>query len=287
MRAFFIKIAAGSEAVERGIQMTTPSSVGMTSDEAFFARLARLNHPKGGVILLGLAAIMYGIACFLQRDFAIYWQPAPQDMPFRLPLAYLSAGLLVVGGAGLLITRTVRAAAMLLLLLFLLYDAGYLWVLIHEGLEKSLLGLAEQSSVVIGSWAILLRTRAGGSAATAAARIGFGICSIIFALAHFIGFKITASMVPTWMPGGQLFWAIATGVGHLAVGLALIGNRLAIPATRLGALMYSAFALLTWMVPAFMHPTEWLRWAGVAISLCMAGALLLVGDLLAARREDE
>jgi len=267
--------------------MTYPLGVGAISDEPLLSRLWRLGQNKGSITLLGLAAVMYGTACFLQRDFAIYWQPVPQNLPFRLPLAYLSAGLLVLAGAGLLITRTLRAAAMLLLLLFVLYDACYLWILINEGLKKSLLGLAEQSSVVIGSWAILLRMRAGGSAATAVARIGFGICSIIFALAHFIAFKITASMVPAWMPGGQLFWAIATGVGHLAVGLALIGNRLAIPATRLGALMYFAFALLVWLVPAFMHPTEWLRWAGVGISLCMAGALLLVGDLLAAREEDQ
>ena len=267
--------------------MTNPSSVGAVSNEAFFSRIGRLDQSRVGIILLGVAAIMYGIACFLQRDFAIYWQPVPQNMPFRLPLAYVSAGLLVLGGAGLMIPRTVRAAAMLLLVLFALYDACYLLILVEEGVKKSLLGLAEQTSVVIGAWAILLRTRAGGSAAVAVARIGFGICAIVFALAHFMAYKITASMVPAWMPGGQGFWAIATGVGHLAVGLALIGNRIAVPATRLGALMYTAFALLTWLVPAFMHPTEWLRWAGVAISLCMAAALLLVGDLLVTSKEEK
>lgn len=266
--------------------MTDGSRSAAIANDGIYARFERLDQVKVGVTVLGLAAIMYGIACFLHRDFASYWQPVPQDMPFRMPLAYLSAGLLVLGGVGLLVPRTVRAGAMLLLVLFLLYDAGYFWILIHEGLKNSLLGLAEQSAVAIGCWAILLRMRADRSAATTVARIGFGICSIIFGLAHFMAYEITASMVPAWIPGGQLFWAIATGVGHLAVGVALIGNRLAIPATRLGALMYAIFALLVWMVPALMHPTEWLRWAGVAISLCMAGALLLVGDLLA-EREDQ
>jgi len=244
----------------------------------------RLGQPGGGVTFLGVAAILYGIACFLQRDFAAPWQPVPESLPFRQPLAYASAGLLVTGGAGLLIARTIRPAAMLLLLLFALYDSCYLLKLVGPPFNPApLLGLAEQSSVVIGSWAILLRMRASGSAGVVTARVGFGICSILFALAHFLALKLTAQMVPEWIPGGQVFWALATGVAHLAVGLSLITNRLAVPATRLGALMYVCFALLAWLPGAVTHPTEWLRWAGAAISLCMAAALWLVGGLLSAR----
>lgn len=250
--------------------------------------LRRLGQTGGGVTFLAVAAILYGLACFLHGGFATPWQPVPASLPFRQPLATLSAGLLVLGGAGLLIARTIRPAAMLLLVLFALYDVCYVLILVGPpaNLKASLLGLAEQSSVVMGSWAILLRMRAGGSGGMTTARIAFGICSLIFALAHFLALKITASMVPAWMPGGQVFWAIATGVGHLAVGLALIGNRVAVPATRLGALMYTCFALFTWLPGAVTHPTEWLRWAGAAISLCMAAALWLVGDLLAARNAE-
>jgi hypothetical protein len=39
------------------------------------------------------------------------------------------------------------------------------------------------------------------------------------------------------------------------------------------------------LLGAFAHPTEWLRWAGAAISLCMAASLWLVGDLLASRKK--
>lgn len=238
--------------------------------------LRRLNQPGGGAAFLGGAAILYGIVCFLLGDFAIYWQPVPQSMPSRHLLAYLSAGLLI--------PCTVRAAAMILLVLFALYDVCYLLKLVGPPANPvALLGLAEQSSVVVGSWAILLRMRAGGSAGVTTARVVFGICSILFALAHFSGLHATAKMVPAWMPGGQVVWAIATGGGHLAVGLSLIANRIAVLATRLGALMYTSFALFSWLPGAVTHPTEWLRWAGVAISLCMAAALWLVGDLLAAR----
>ncbi len=250
--------------------------------------LRRMDRTWLRVPFLGVAAIAYGIACLLQGDFAIYWQPVPGNLPLRQPLAYLSAGLLVLGGIGLLVERAVRPAATLLSVLFALYGLCYLLRLFGPPYDVSaVMGVAEQLAVVLGCWAILLQGRAGEAAgATTTARIVCGVCSIVFALAHFIGREPTAQMVPEWMPGGQMFWAIATGVGHLAVGLGLIANRLAVPATRFGVLMYLCFVLLAWLPEAVVHPTEWLRWAGAGISLCMAGALWLVGDLLAARRRE-
>jgi uncharacterized membrane protein len=247
--------------------------------------LRRLNGAALGPTLLGVAAIMYGISCFLQRDFAIYWQPVPESLPFRQAFAFLSAGLLVLGGLGLLGGRTVRPAAILLMVLFALYDLCYAIALVQPPITAApLMGLAEQTSVVVGAWAILLRMSPGGSRGPITARITFGVCSLIFGLAHFVERVGMANAVPEWMPGGQMFWVLATGVGHVAVGLGLIANRLAVPATRLGALMYVCFVLFGWLPEAFTHPTIWLRWAGAAISLCMAGGLWAVGDLLVAQK---
>lgn len=244
--------------------------------------LRRLDEAALGTAFLGVAAILYGIACFLQGDFHDFWQPVPENLPLRQPLAYLVAGLLVVSGAGLLVPRTVRPAAMLVLLIFALYDACYLRLLVGPPLDaKALMGLAEQLSVVVGAWAILLLARGDRPVGATVARITFGACSLVFGLAHFIAPVQTGNMVPEWLPGGQIFWALATGAGHAAVGIGLIANRLAVPATRLGALMYMCFVLLAWLPGAFTHPTQWLRWEGAAISLCMAAALWLVGDLLA------
>lgn len=250
--------------------------------------LRRLDEAALGTVFLGVVAILYGIACFLQGEFHDFWQPVPENLPLRQPLAYLAAGLLVVSGSGLLMARTVRPAAMLLLLIFALYDACYLRLLIGPPLNaNALMGLAEQTSVVVGAGVILLQMRGSGPAGATVARITFGVCSLIFGLAHFVAPVQTGNMVPEWLPGGQVFWAIATGVGHAAVGLGLIANRFAVPATRLGASMYMCFVLLAWLPGAFTHPTEWLRWEGSAISLCMAAALWLVGDLLASQRRTD
>jgi len=242
----------------------------------------RLDEAALGTAFLGVAAILYGIACILQGEFHDFWQPVPGNLPLRRPLAYLAAGLLVMGGSGLLAPRNVRPAAMLLLLIFALYDACYLRLLIGPPLNaNALLGLAEQLAVVVGAWAILLLARGDRPVGATVARITFGACSLVFGLAHFMAPVQTGNMVPEWLPGGQMFWAIATGAGHAAVGLGLIANRFAVPATRFGALMYMCFVLLAWLPGAFTHPTQWLRWEGAAISLCMGAALWLVGDLLA------
>ena len=247
--------------------------------------LRRLDEAALGTTFLGMAAILYGIACFLQGNFHDFWQPVPENLPWRQPLAYLVAIALVAGGSGLLVARTIRPAAIAVLAIFGFYDACYLLQLIGPPLNlRALLGLAEQTSVVVGASVILLLQRRDGPVGTTAARVTFGICSLLFGLSHFVGAVQTAQMVPEWMPGGQMFWAIATGVGHAAVGLGLIANRLAVPATRLGALMYLCFALFVWLPGAFAHPTQWVRWEGTGISLCMAAALWLVGDLLASAR---
>ena len=245
--------------------------------------LQRPGQAPFGIAFLGVAAVMYGIACFLQDDFVIMGRPVPDSLPLRQALAHVLAGLFALGGAGLLMRRMVRPAAWLLVALFGTYALFYLLVLIGPPPEpNAIMGLAEQSSVAVGAWAILLGSRDGGKTGVAAARIGFGACSLVFALAHFVARVPTAGAVPAWMPGGQMFWALATGFGHLAVGLALIANRLTVPAARMGASMYVCFVLLVWLPGAFAHPTEWYRWAGAAFSLCMAGALWLVGDLLLA-----
>ena len=243
--------------------------------------LRRLDETIVGIPLLGMAALAYGIACFLQRDFAIFWQPVPQGLPMRHLFAFLSSGLLVVGGIGLLAERTVRPAAMLLMTLFGLYGLCYVIILFGPPINLSgLMGFAEQLAVVLGALAILVRLAPRRSSEIVILRVLVGVCSLVFGLAHFVGRVPTSNMVPEWMPGGQMFWALATGVGHFAIGFALISNRLAVSATRWGSLMYICFVLLAWLPGAFGHPTEWLRWAGAAFSLCMTGALWATGDLL-------
>jgi uncharacterized membrane protein len=236
-----------------------------------------------GRALLALATIAYGIACFLQRDFAIFWQPFPESMPLRQPLAFVSAGLLVLSGAALLFDRTVRPAALTLAVLFFVYTGSWL-AHFAERPGTMWLGFCENLAIAAGAAAVWARVPAHTQGryrhGPAAVRFVYGCCSLIFGLAHFVAIDKTAGGIPAWLPGTAHFWAAFTGVCHLAVGAALIVNRLALPATRLAALMYLIFAAIMWLPGAVTHPDQWLRWAGASITVILAGAVWSVGDYL-------
>src|SRR6187399_234717 len=73
-----------------------------------------------GAWILGIGSFLFGLACLLQRDFAIYWQPVPIGVPFRQELAYASAVLHMVSGLALLHRRTARLAAQVIIVLYLI-----------------------------------------------------------------------------------------------------------------------------------------------------------------------
>src|SRR6185436_19039593 len=231
-----------------------------------------------GAWILGIGSFVFGFACLLQQDFAIYWQPVPAGIPFREVLAFASAVLHMVSGLALLDRRTARLAAQVIVALYLIFAAVYFTSQLWR------LGIAEHLAVAVGAatiWTRISRARSNHPYWwSTLARVSYGICSLIFAASHFFGLKGTMQMIPTWMPGDPTFWAMFTGVAHAAVGIALIANRAAILATRLGGLMYLCFAAIVWIPGAIVHPAEWLRWAGVGITLAMMGGVWLLGDYL-------
>jgi uncharacterized membrane protein len=247
-----------------------------------------IDAPWLGAMMLGFSTFCFGVACFLQRDFTIYWQPVPENFPLRQPLAFLSAALLVLSGIALFYARTRRIAAVTQIFLFLAYALSWLSVI---GTRQPLLGIAEHLAIVTGAatiWARLAPEQARSwYFGHGVARIAYGLCSLVFGLAHFVALKGTMSMIPDWLPGGAMFWALFTGVGHFAAGLALIFDRLAVLATRLASFMYLCFAIFAWLPGAVTHPDQWLRWAGTAITLTMLAAVWLVGDYLRERAPRE
>ena len=106
----------------------------------------------------------------------------------------------------------------------------------------------------------------------------FGLCVVVFGLAHFLALRETAAMVPSWIPPGQHFWALATGVAHLLAGVAILTGILAGLASRLFTAMLLSFGVLVWIPSVFAHPDAHMMWAGNAINLALAGAAWVVAD---------
>ncbi|MBV9557771.1 MAG: hypothetical protein JO254_11890, partial [Pseudolabrys sp.] len=115
-----------------------------------------------------------------------------------------------------------------------------------------------------------------------AARIGFGLCTVSFALAQIVYFQFTASLVPAWVPPNQAFWVDVTTLAFALAALAILIDYRARPALRLTALMLALFAVLVWIPRIIAHPAALLNWSEFAETLVIAGAAWVLANLSAA-----
>ena len=216
-----------------------------------------------GIRVYGLGAIALGLVGIIWGNFALQWQPVAPWFPARTLLAYLFAAALLV--AGVITQQRPKTGVAALIALYgavvvLMHgpaviqnpDAFYVWN-----------GAAEQLALVAGGLAV----RFG----RVAVKI-MGVCLVTFGIAHFVYLDFTASMVPAWLPGGQRFWAAATGVGHLAAGLAfLTGIQVRLAAIAVTA-MFGSFSLLVHLPLLVSNPNAHMSWVINAINLALTGA---------------
>src|SRR3954469_16791548 len=229
--------------------------------------------------LYAIGAILLGAVGIYFHDFALQWQPVPAGIPWRTPLAYLSGLLLILGGGAILTRKGERLGALLL--------AGFygLWVIAlhipnaiagwkHIGAWN---GPAELTFMSMGGVA-LFATSAGALRGTLStiARILAGVSAIVFGCAHFNYIDFTATMVPAWIPPNQVFWAWATGAGHLAAGIALVSGLQARLAATLLTAMMASFVILLHIPRVIAAPHVHAEWIMLAVSSVMTGAAWLV-----------
>lgn len=225
----------------------------------------------------GAGAIGMGAVGLAFADFALQWQPVPPALAGNVPLAIASALVLIAGGALAVMRRTAFWGAALLGAWFGLWAIGlHLPIVLRTpagGLVGELLGLCEVAAMSAGGAQLALAARGGDAPGwmRALPRTGFGLCAIVFAISHFVYADITAAMVPGWIPGG-LFWAYATGAGHLAAGLAILsGVRVRLAATLLAA-MAGSFVLLVHVPRIAAAPGSHLEWTMGCAALLIAGS---------------
>jgi uncharacterized membrane protein YphA (DoxX/SURF4 family) len=224
-----------------------------------------------GAILLGAVGIWF-------HDFAMQWEPVPAGFPLRTQFAIVSGLLLILGGGETMSGKFARAGALLLACIY------GLWVLILHGpivVSKpanlgTWNGVAEIVLMTAGALALYAGSRGSRGKLTNAACLAAGLCALVFGATHFKYAQFTATMVPAWIPGGQLFWAYATGVVHIAAGLSLLsGLRSQLGATVLAAMM-ALFVLLVHVPRVYASPGEELEWIMLGVALSLSGAAWLV-----------
>jgi uncharacterized membrane protein len=245
---------------------------------------------NAGIHVYGLGAIALGLVGLVWGDFAAVWQPVPASTPYRTVLAYIAAVSLLAAGASIQWRRIAQAGVVVLAILYLI--SALLWlprVVGYPQIFATWGGFFEQFSLVAAALVVYASLAPSDSAwAVGTARIGrslYGICALSFALDHFFALKETARMVPAWIPLGQQFWAVATGIFHLLSGIAILSGVLAVLASRLLTAMLVTFGALVWAPSLFATPHEHVVWAGNAINLALAGAAWVIADYIASRHE--
>jgi uncharacterized membrane protein len=145
--------------------------------------------------------------------------------------------------------------------------------------------LAEQLAVAAGG--LIVYAASADMDATLAARLTrlgqlvFGVCAVIFGGAHFAYMNLTAPLVPKWLPPSQVFWGYATGIAHIAGGLAILAGVRARLAAILLTAMYASFFPLVFVPVLLTDPSNHFRWGECAANLALTGVAWVVADSLA------
>ncbi|HTU13472.1 MAG TPA: DoxX family membrane protein [Allosphingosinicella sp.] len=229
---------------------------------------------RSTALAFGLGTAGLGAVCLAFGDFALQWQPVPAGLPARTPLAYANGLVMAAAGLLVLIPSTQLRAARFLAVYFILWTLllKVPKVIAAPATTLSWLGLAEIASLAAAAVTLALlldpRPRPAG---LRAARIVYGLCPLVFGLSHFVYARFTAEMVPGWLPA-PLFWAYATGVGHVAAGLAILSGLLARLAATLLAAMMACFVLLLHLPRVVAAPASQVEWTMLFVATALAGA---------------
>ena len=96
--------------------------------------------------------------------------------------------------------------------------------------------------------------------------------------------NLTAPLVPRWLPPTQEFWGYATGVGHIAAGIAILTGVQARLAAILLTAMYASFTLLVHGPMLVADHSSRLIWSENALNIALIGVAWVVADSLARSR---
>ncbi len=237
-----------------------------------------------GRYVYGLAAIGSGICALVWHDFS-----ALGNVPHREILTYIMAAIEILGGLAVQWPRTARAGAVALGTIYFTFALlGVSLIIEHPLVYNSFGNFFEQLSLASG--AVILYACSGPIVPARMERLAqigyyaFGICVVSFALEQLFYLSATASLVPKWIPLGQMFWAVATTAAFALAAIALLTGLMARLASRLTTAMIVGFGLLTWLPALFADPHSFVNWSESAETFAIAASAWIVADFLGHRR---
>jgi uncharacterized membrane protein len=234
-------------------------------------RIEMIRECQPGISLFSIGLIALGALSAIYRDFAYGWQPVPAFHPGRDALA-VACGLFMIGaGVGLLFRGTAAIAIRAIFPFLLAWLCLKIPALIAKPrIEAVWLGFGEIGMLLAGGWVLFARlsglekavffSHITGTKGVRIAQIIFGLAVLPVGLSHIFYARITATLVPSWMPF-RMGLAYLTGFGQIACGLAILFSIWPRTAALIETGMLALFAFLVW------GPDTW-----IAAAPKMAGA---------------
>jgi uncharacterized membrane protein YphA (DoxX/SURF4 family) len=234
----------------------------------------------------GLGVMALGLVCLAWGSFDS-GQPVPKDFPARTALAYAAGAFMFVAGAAVEWRRTAAWGAAALSAYYALIVVTLMngRVLLRNFTEfGAYSGAAEELAIAAGGLIVYAaRAKIDTDLAARLTRLGqltFGVCAVLFGGAHFFYMNLTIPYVPKWLPPTQEFWAYATGLCHIAGGVAILTGVQARLAAILLTLMYASFTPLVHLPMLLADSSSHFNWSENALNLALVGVAWVVADSL-------
>ena len=239
-----------------------------------------------GRSVYGLAAIGSGICALVWHNF-----DALGIISHRQIFIYILAALEIVGGLAVQWSRTARTGAVAVGAVYLTFVLlGVPSIIAHPCVYNGFGNFFEQYSFVAG--AVILYACSGpviSARFAILAEIGyysFGICVASFGLEQLFYLSATASLVPKWIPPGQMFWAIATTAAFALAAVALLAGLMAKRASQLMTAMIVGFGLAVWLPTLFSDHHRFMNWSETMETFGIAATARIVAEYLDRRRSE-
>ncbi len=229
-----------------------------------------------------LGCHVFGVAALATGLITLAWRGADHGYQLRY-LVYAGAAAQIVGGAMVQVRRLAKTGASVLGAAYLVFALLCVpQIVAAPRIYNSWGDFFEQFSLVTGAAIVHARWSSAWSRETLRrmGRILLGICAASFALEQAIYLGATTNLVPKWIPPSQIFWAVTTTLLFALAAVALLANRMALPAARLLTAMVVSFGLLVWMPLVISDPHNHANWSETAETFAIAGAAWILADLL-------
>jgi hypothetical protein len=237
-----------------------------------------------GRIVFGASAVLFGVIALMWHD-SNTWQTLRQiwSLPFGTIIGWCLMTAQIAGGIAMQYPRTARLASVVLVIVYLLFSLACIPGIIAAPTVYAQYGsFFEQFSLLCGAIALYAATEANAARAVVfgrLARLGLGVCAISFTLSQMVYLRVTADLVPKWIPPNQMFWAILTTIAFALAAIAILINRQARLAMRLMTLMLALFGVVVWIPRLIARPEAHLNWSEFGLTFLITGAAWMVADL--------